>query len=47
MHYDTAFRHIECDAQGHYRNCRSWSIAAGSSQMQRCLIAGLMGIKPQ
>ena len=38
---------MEFDMQRHYRDCRSSTIAAGSSQMQRNLIAGLMGIKPQ
>ncbi len=38
---------MEFDMQRHYRDCRSSTIAAGSSQMQRNLIAGLMGLKVQ
>lgn len=34
---------MEYDMQRHYRDCRSATIAAGSSQMQRNLIARLMG----
>ena len=36
---------MEFDMQRHYRDCRSATIAAGSSQMQRNLIAGIMGLK--
>jgi alkylation response protein AidB-like acyl-CoA dehydrogenase len=36
---------MEYDMQRHYRDCRSSTIAAGSSQIQRNLIAGLMGLK--
>jgi alkylation response protein AidB-like acyl-CoA dehydrogenase len=36
---------MEYDMQRHYRDCRSATIAAGSSQIQRNLIAGLMGLK--
>jgi alkylation response protein AidB-like acyl-CoA dehydrogenase len=38
---------MEFDMQRHYRDCRSATIAAGSSQIQRNLIAGLMGLKVQ
>ena len=38
---------MEFDMQRHYRDCRSATVAAGSSQMQRNLIAGLMGLKVQ
>jgi alkylation response protein AidB-like acyl-CoA dehydrogenase len=38
---------MEFDMQRHYRDCRSSTIAAGSSQIQRNLIAGLMGLKIQ
>ena len=38
---------MEFDMQRHYRDCRSSTVAAGSSQMQRNLIAGLMGLKVQ
>ena len=38
---------MEFDMQRHYRDCRSATIAAGSSQMQRNLLAGLMGLKVQ
>jgi alkylation response protein AidB-like acyl-CoA dehydrogenase len=38
---------MEMDMQRHYRDCRSSTIAAGSSQMQRNLIAGIMGLKVQ
>jgi alkylation response protein AidB-like acyl-CoA dehydrogenase len=38
---------MEFDMQRHYRDCRSSTIAAGSSQIQRNLIAGLMGLKVQ
>ena len=38
---------MEFDMQRHYRDCRSATIAAGSSQIQRNLIAGLMGLKAQ
>lgn len=36
---------MEFPMQRHYRDARSATIAAGSSQMQRNLIAGLMGLK--
>ncbi|MGE0630746.1 MAG: acyl-CoA dehydrogenase family protein, partial [Hyphomicrobiaceae bacterium] len=38
---------LEFDMQRHYRDCRSSTVAAGSSQIQRNLIAGLMGLKVQ
>jgi len=38
---------MEFAMQRHYRDSRSATIAAGTSQMQRNLIAGLMGIKVQ
>ncbi len=38
---------MEFDMQRHYRDCRSSTVAAGSSQIQRNLIAGLMGLKVQ
>jgi alkylation response protein AidB-like acyl-CoA dehydrogenase len=37
---------MEFDMQRHYRDARSATIAAGTSQMQRNVIAGLMGFKP-
>lgn len=36
---------MEFDMQRHYRDARSATIAAGTSQMQRNIIAGLMGLK--
>jgi len=36
---------MEFDMQRHYRDARSATIAAGTSQMQRNVIAGLMGLK--
>jgi len=33
------------DMQRHYRDARAATIAAGTSQMQRNIIAGLMGLK--
>jgi alkylation response protein AidB-like acyl-CoA dehydrogenase len=36
---------MEFDMQRHYRDARSATIAAGSSQIQRNIIAGLMGFK--
>jgi alkylation response protein AidB-like acyl-CoA dehydrogenase len=36
---------MEFDMQRHYRDARAATIAAGSSQIQRNLIAGLMGLK--
>ena len=36
---------MEFDMQRHFRDARSATIAAGTSQMQRNLIAGLMGLK--
>ncbi|OGA22139.1 MAG: hypothetical protein A3I01_14965 [Betaproteobacteria bacterium RIFCSPLOWO2_02_FULL_65_24] len=38
---------MEFDIQRHFRDSRSTTIGAGTSQMQRNLIAGLMGLKPQ
>jgi alkylation response protein AidB-like acyl-CoA dehydrogenase len=38
---------MEFDMQRHYRDSRSATVAAGSSQMQRNVIAGLMGLKVQ
>jgi len=38
---------MECDMQRHFRDSRAATIAAGSSQMQRNLLAGLMGLKVQ
>ncbi|UFN49478.1 acyl-CoA/acyl-ACP dehydrogenase [Roseomonas sp. OT10] len=38
---------MEFDMQRHYRDARSATVAAGSSQMQRDLLAGLMGIRPR
>ncbi|OFZ99875.1 MAG: hypothetical protein A3H35_09000 [Betaproteobacteria bacterium RIFCSPLOWO2_02_FULL_62_17] len=38
---------MELDMQRHFRDSRSATIAAGTSQMQRNLIAGLMGLKPR
>jgi alkylation response protein AidB-like acyl-CoA dehydrogenase len=38
---------MEFDMQRHYRDARSATIAAGTSQMQRNIVAGLMGLKPQ
>jgi len=38
---------MEFDMQRHFRDSRSSTIAAGSSQMQRNLIANLMGLKVQ
>ena len=37
----------EFDMERHYRDARVATVAAGSSQMQRNLIAGLMGLKAQ
>ena len=36
---------MEYDMQRHYRDARSATIAAGSSEMQRNVLAGLMGLK--
>lgn len=36
---------MEFDMQRHYRDARAATIAAGTSQMQRNIIAGLMGLK--
>ena len=36
---------MEFDMQRHYRDARSATVAAGTSQMQRNIIAGLMGLK--
>ena len=38
---------MEFDMQRHFRDARSATIGAGTSQMQRNLIAGLMGLKSQ
>jgi alkylation response protein AidB-like acyl-CoA dehydrogenase len=38
---------MEFDMQRHYRDARSATIAAGTSQIQRNLIANLMGLKVQ
>jgi alkylation response protein AidB-like acyl-CoA dehydrogenase len=38
---------MEFDMQRHFRDSRAATIAAGTSQIQRNLIAGLMGVKPQ
>ena len=38
---------MEFDMQRHFRDSRAATIAAGTSQMQRNLIAGLMGLKAQ
>ncbi len=38
---------MEFDMQRHYRDSRSATIAAGTSQIQRNIIAGLMGLKVQ
>ena len=38
---------MEFDMQRHFRDARSATIGAGTSQMQRNLIAGLMGLKVQ
>ena len=38
---------MELDMQRHYRDARSATIAAGTSQIQRNIIAGLMGLKAQ
>ena len=38
---------MEYDMQRHYRDSRAATVAAGTSQMQRNLIAGLMGLKVQ
>ena len=37
----------EFDMERHYRDARVATVAAGTSQIQRNLIAGLMGLKPQ
>lgn len=37
---------MDSDMQRHFRDSRSATVAAGTSQMQRNLIAGLMGLKP-
>jgi alkylation response protein AidB-like acyl-CoA dehydrogenase len=38
---------MEFDMQRHYRDSRASTVAAGSSQIQRNLIAGAMGLKVQ
>jgi alkylation response protein AidB-like acyl-CoA dehydrogenase len=38
---------MEFDMQRHYRDARSATVAAGSSQIQRNLLANLMGLKVQ
>ena len=37
----------EFDMERHFRDARAATVAAGTSQMQRNLIAGLMGLKVQ
>jgi alkylation response protein AidB-like acyl-CoA dehydrogenase len=37
----------EFDMQRHFRDARVATIAAGTSQIQRNLIAGLLGLKAQ
>jgi alkylation response protein AidB-like acyl-CoA dehydrogenase len=37
----------EFDMQRHFRDARVSTVAAGTSQIQRNLIAGLMGLKAQ
>jgi alkylation response protein AidB-like acyl-CoA dehydrogenase len=36
---------MDCDMQRYFRDARASTIGAGSSQMQRNLIANLMGLK--
>ncbi|MBV8510837.1 MAG: acyl-CoA/acyl-ACP dehydrogenase, partial [Xanthobacteraceae bacterium] len=36
---------MEFDMQRHYRDARAATIAAGTSQIQRNILAGLMGLK--
>jgi alkylation response protein AidB-like acyl-CoA dehydrogenase len=36
---------MDGDMQRHFRDSRSATVAAGTSQMQRNLIAGLMGLR--
>jgi alkylation response protein AidB-like acyl-CoA dehydrogenase len=38
---------MEFDMQRHFRDSRASTIAAGTSQIQRNIIAGLMGLKVQ
>ena len=38
---------VDLPMQRYYRDARISTVAAGSSQMQRNLIAGLMGLKVQ
>jgi alkylation response protein AidB-like acyl-CoA dehydrogenase len=38
---------MEFDMQRHFRDARAATVAAGSSQIQRNLLAGLMGLKIQ
>jgi alkylation response protein AidB-like acyl-CoA dehydrogenase len=38
---------MELDMQRHFRDSRSATVAAGTSQMQRNLIAGLLGLRPR
>jgi alkylation response protein AidB-like acyl-CoA dehydrogenase len=38
---------MEFDMQRHFRDARAATIAAGTSQIQRNLIAGRMGLKVQ
>ncbi|MDW8398563.1 MAG: acyl-CoA dehydrogenase family protein [Acetobacteraceae bacterium] len=38
---------MDGDMQRHFRDSRSATIAAGTSQMQRNIIAGLMGLRPR
>jgi alkylation response protein AidB-like acyl-CoA dehydrogenase len=36
---------MEYDMQRHYRDARSATVAAGSSQIQRDILAGLLGLR--
>ena len=38
---------MEYEMQQHFRDARSTTVGAGSSQMQRNLLANLMGLKVQ
>jgi alkylation response protein AidB-like acyl-CoA dehydrogenase len=38
---------MEYDIQRHYRDCRISTVAAGSAEMLRNLIAGLAGLRIQ
>jgi alkylation response protein AidB-like acyl-CoA dehydrogenase len=37
---------MEFEVQRHFRDSRSTTVGAGSSQMQRNTIAAMMGLKP-